>query len=166
MDILSLILTSLISSGVVGFIFKQYLINSFELKLENHKQELSKELQRHSLFEETKHEVYREYFKLLMIAQSTAILNIKNEEGRKLFNKTKQETYFDLNNYIYSNSLYFSDELYEKIEDLLEMIKGAIMNKEKILMEKRVEEEQLEKDIEIMQEKVKEMRMTLKNELN
>lgn len=155
----------MISSGVVGFIFKQFLLSNLEIKLANHKQELSKELQRNSLYEQTKHEVYREYFKLLMVAQSTVLLNINIDEGRRAFNLSKLETHFDLNNYVYSNSLYFSDDLFKSIEELQEIITKATMVKERILAGKHEDEEQLEKDVKIMQEKVKEMRVTLKNEL-
>ncbi|MCM3396775.1 hypothetical protein M3638_02840 [Oceanobacillus profundus] len=170
-DIVTLVITSLISSGVVGFIFKQFLLSSFEIKLANHKQELNKELQRHSLYEQTKHEVYREYFKLLMIAQSTVKYNINDEIGRRGFTLNMLEHMGELNNYIYSNSLYFSDDLFKWIEELQELIKKAAISKERIV-DGKYEKEQLEKiimenekDITTIEASVMEMRQILKNEL-
>jgi len=56
-------------------------------------------------------------------------LNIDIEEGRRAFNLSKIETLTELNNYVYSNSLYFSDDLFKSVEELQEIIKMQIWKK-------------------------------------
>lgn len=100
-----------------------------------------------------------------MIAQSTVLLNVNIDKGKRAFNSIKQETHFDLNNYVYGNSLYFSDDVFKSVEELQKIIEETTIEKERILEGKNVDEEQLEKDIKIMQKKVGSMRNILKNDL-
>ncbi len=170
-DILFLALSSLISSGVIGLIFRSALLNKFEKRLADHNQELSKKLQKYSLYEQEKHEVYRTYYKILMKSQSSARIVIDENKGRGSDIVLMENDLIKLNDYMYSNALYFSDDISKSADDILELIKDVVIKKAKLnnheIESKNIKGtiDEISKKIIEISEKVENIRMQLRDEL-